>query len=890
MAKKRVHELAKELEVESKIILDILTKAEMPGKTASSGLEEAVIEMIRAKLSGNKPKEKTDTPVQRPDISPETEVTLPELPPKEEVKPEEPVQRTEEKSEEPIQKEEESKSGISMSIKERMALRSQNLKDKFTSRPGLKDKLAMRAKVETVAEVAPQVEEKVPEKVPEKIPIKLQESERSLPSTDFNKKKLKEMVSAEQPVSKEIKEKVHSPETSRLKEQVYSESGTLPVATPSTAVIDKKAAEERKPESVSDKAKNKKSGKKDRENKGNFKKREIEEEERKLAKAAITKKKKRDWDKKEDEIEEPLSKEVEIYDGMNVKEIADKLHLKETEIIKELFMKGIMITVNQALDKEMITKIVLSHGFTLKQEKEKEDEIFEMKVEEMSQDESLLEIRHPVVTIMGHVDHGKTSLLDAIRKTKVTEGEAGGITQHIGAYQVNINNRLITFLDTPGHEAFTALRARGAKVTDIAVLVVAADDGVMPQTIEAINHAKAASVPIIVAINKMDKPDSNPDRVKQQLAEHDLVPEEWGGHTVTVPVSARAKTGLDDLLEMILLTADIQEIRSNPNKMAQGVIIESRLDRGMGAVATVLIQAGTLRVGDNFVVGTVYGKVRAMYNYLGKPIKEAKPSTPVQVTGYSSVPVAGELLKVVATDKEARAIAEKAQVTEREKSLTPVRTLNLESISEQIVAGKVKELNLVIKSDVQGSAEGLNQSLAKLSVEDVKLRIIHSAVGDVTETDVSLAAASSAIIIAFNVKVDQKIREIAENERVDIRNYNIIYRVTEDVQRALEGLLEPEMEEVLTGKVEVRNLFTIGKVNVIAGCYVTEGKVTRHSTIKIYRAGKLVHTGKIDSLKRFKDDVKEVAAGFECGISVEKFNDLKEGDIMEFYVMQVKAR
>ena len=491
---------------------------------------------------------------------------------------------------------------------------------------------------------------------------------------------------------------------------------------------------------------------------------------------------------------------------------------------------------------------------------------------------------------MGHVDHGKTSLLDAIRKTKITEGEAGGITQHIGAYQVHAGGRLITFLDTPGHEAFTAMRARGAKATDIAVLVVAADDGVMPQTIEAINHAKAASVPIIVAINKMDKPDSNPDRVKQQLAEHELVPEDWGGSTVTVPVSARSKMGIDDLLDMILLTADLQEIKSNPNKLAQGVIIESKLDKGKGPVATVLIQAGTLRVGDNFVVGTVSGKVRAMFNYLGQQVKEAPPSSPVQVIGYSAVPVAGELFKVVPTDKEARDIAEKTQLSERERALSPVRTLNLESISEQIEEGKLKELNLVIKADVQGSAEALSQSLSKLTVDDVRLRIIHSAVGDVSETDVSLAAASSAIVIAFNVRVEPKTREMAEKERVDVRTYNIIYRVIEDVQKALEGLLEPEFEEVLTGKALVRQTFTIGKSNVVAGCYVTDGKIVRNATIRLMRGTTLIHTGKIDSLKRFKDDVKEVATGFECGMSLEKFNDIQENDIFESYVMQVKTR
>ncbi|MBC7473113.1 MAG: translation initiation factor IF-2, partial [Candidatus Sericytochromatia bacterium] len=638
---------------------------------------------------------------------------------------------------------------------------------------------------------------------------------------------------------------------------------------------------------TADKAKNNKS-KKDRDNE--YKRKQLQEEAKQLAKAVNTKRRKKDDSRAVEEVEEEFSKEIEIFDGMNVKDLAEKLHAKETDIIKELFMKGIMVTVNQMLNKETITKIALEHGFTIQAEESKEDIILEHKLEEMSQDDSLLETRPPVVTIMGHVDHGKTSLLDAIRKTKITEGEAGGITQHIGAYQIHIQDRLITFLDTPGHEAFTAMRARGAKATDIAILVVAADDGIMPQTIEAINHAKAASVPIIVAINKMDKADANPDRVKQQLAEHDLVAEDWGGTTVTVPVSARAKTGIDELLEMILLTADLQDIRSNPNKMAQGVIIESKLDKGKGPVATVLIQAGTLKVGDNFVIGTVYGKVRAMFNYLGQQVKEAKPSTPVQVTGYSAVPLAGEILKVVATDKEARELAEIAQLNEKEKALSPVRTLNLESISEQIKEGKIKELNLVIKADVQGSGEAIVQSLSKIVVQDVNLRIIHSAVGDLSESDILLAASSSAIVIAFNVKVDQKLRDIAEKDNVDIRTYNIIYRVIEDVQKALEGLLEPEFEEVLTGKAEIRNIFTIGKSSVVAGCYVTEGKVVRNGTVKIYRGTELIHTGKINALKRFKDDAKEVASGFECGISIDKFHDLKESDVIESYVLQVKVR
>ncbi|GIW21370.1 MAG: hypothetical protein KatS3mg068_0377 [Candidatus Sericytochromatia bacterium] len=652
----------------------------------------------------------------------------------------------------------------------------------------------------------------------------------------------------------------------------------------------KKDKEEKKESTTQlDPSKNKKVATKKSGKDKDFKKKQLEEEEKLLAKANINKKKKKENKKIENENQEPLSMEVKIYDGMNVKEIAEKIRVSEAEIIKKLFMQGKMVTVNQSLDKETIIKIISDYGFSIKEEEEsKEDELLELKVEEISQDESLLEVRPPVVTIMGHVDHGKTSLLDCIRKSNVAEKEAGGITQHIGAYQVSVNDRLITFLDTPGHEAFTALRARGARATDIAVLVVAADDGVMPQTIEAINHAKAASVPIIVAINKIDKADANPDKIKQQLSDYNLIPEEWGGNTVMVPVSAKNKIGINDLLEMILLTADLQEFKANPNKMSQGVIIESKLDKGKGPVATVLVQAGTLKIGDNFVVGSVYGKVRAMFNYLGKPIKEAKPSTPVQVIGFSSVPVAGEIFKVVSSDKEAKELAEKVLLEEKEKQALALKTVKLESLSEQIGQGKVKELSLIIKTDVQGSAEALTQSLSKISVEDVNLKILHCAVGDVNENDVNLAVASSAIIIAFNVKVDSKAKDLAEKENIDIRTYNIIYRVIEDIEKALKGLLEPEVEEVYSGKAEVRAIFTIGKVNVVAGCYVLDGKITRNSIIEVIRNGKVIHKGKVESLKRFKDDVREVNAGFECGISLEKFNDILEKDILQAYILKEK--
>ncbi|MFN8578051.1 MAG: translation initiation factor IF-2 [Candidatus Sericytochromatia bacterium] len=964
----RVHELAKELNIDNnKIILQFLEDNGITGKVASSGLEEELVTLVKnhfsssnSKKEGNiKESENIKTNNNNGSYKSKDTQELSKIKNMDNKSNNSDTIISSSMSEGNNLKTEneiksfpkESKTSISSSIKERMAQKTQSLKDKFSSRPNLKSKLESKNKesseIETPKEIVNQENTSNPRVITEPRNNQNSDNRDNNRNTNFRDRnnqnsdnrdnnrntnfrdrnnqgsdnrntnfrdrnnqgsdnrntnfRDRNNQSSDNRSNQALENRDNNSETQdngyKAPVKLFSMNdksrfGDNKGKDNKSQSFDKKAfsplPEQRKNDGVViDPTKKKDKNKKDRDSAGS-KKKNIEEE-RLLAKASINKKKKKE-EKKEEIIEENLSKEIEIYDGMNVKDVADKLRVKETDIIRELFMKGIMVTVNQSLNKDTVEKIVLSHGFTIKAEENKEDEILEHKLEEMSQDESLLETRPPVVTIMGHVDHGKTSLLDAIRKSKVTEGEAGGITQHIGAYQVHVHDRLITFLDTPGHEAFTAMRARGAKSTDIAVLVVAADDGIMPQTIEAINHAKAASVPIIVAINKMDKPDANPDRVKQQLAEHDLVPEDWGGTTVTVPVSARSKMGLDELLEMIILTADLQDIKANPNKPAQGVIIESKLDKGKGAVATVLIQAGTLRVGDNFVVGTVYGKVRAMFDYLGNQLKEASLSTPVQVIGYSNVPVAGEIFKVVGSDKEAREIAEKLLEAEKEKSLSPVRSINLESISEQIGEGKLKELNLVVKADVQGSYEALAQSLMKINVEDVKLRLIHSAVGDVTENDVTLAAASSGIIIAFNVKAEPKAIAFAEKEQVDIRSYNIIYRVIEDVQKALEGLLEPEFEEVLTGKAEVRAIFTIGKTSVVAGCYVTEGKLGRNATIKLMRGTELVHTGKINALKRFKDDVKEVLTGFECGISLDKFNDIKENDIMEAYVMQTKPR
>jgi translation initiation factor IF-2 len=579
---------------------------------------------------------------------------------------------------------------------------------------------------------------------------------------------------------------------------------------------------------------------------------------------------------------------IDLVGPLTVKELADKMKAKETEIIKRLFLKGIMATINQTIEKETAEMIAVEMGY----EVQLIDPIAQAlaATSEEEEDASLLLPRSPIVTIMGHVDHGKTSLLDAIRSTRVASGEAGGITQHIGAYLAEVNGQEICFLDTPGHEAFTAMRARGAKATDVAVLVVAADDGVMPQTEEAISHAKAAGVPIVVAINKIDKPGADPNRVKQELTAFDLVSEEWGGTTIMVEVSAKARINLDTLLEMILLQAEVLELRANPDKPAKGVIIEAKLSKSMGPVATVLVQSGTLRVGDPFVVGSISGKVRALINDLGKRVKEAGPSHPVEVLGMPEVPHAGDVFQAVESEKVARTIAEARAIEERSQRLSR-QHVTLKNFYSRMQEGQ-KELPIIIKSDVKGSSEAIEQNLSQLNerTAGTTIRIIHSGNGDISEADINLAAASDALVIGFNVKADDRAVRAAEEEKVDIRLYNIIYKMAEDLEKAMLGLLEPEFETILLGKAEVRAIFKSGKAGVIAGCMVTEGKIKRDADAKVYRNGKLVHEGKLDSLKRFKDDAKEVATGYECGISFEKYNDLEENDVIEAWVTQEKER
>ena len=590
---------------------------------------------------------------------------------------------------------------------------------------------------------------------------------------------------------------------------------------------------------------------------------------------------------------EPVVKPEEPEDGirniilpekMTIKELADIMKVQASTVIKNLFMRGEVVTLNHQITYEEAEEIALEYNCIAEME-EKVDLVAEL-LKEDEEDESLMKKRPPVVCVMGHVDHGKTSLLDAIRETNVTSREAGGITQHIGAYVTEINGEKITFLDTPGHEAFTSMRMRGAQATDIAILVVAADDGVMPQTVEAINHAKAAGVQIIVAVYKIDKPSANVERVKQELVEYELIAEDWGGDTVFVPVSAHTGEGIDQLLEMIILTAEVEELKANPDRLARGVVIEAKLDKGRGPVATILVQKGTLHVGDNIAVGAAYGKIRAMMDDRGRRVKEALPSTPVEILGLHDVPDAGEIFMATENDKEARNIAETYVAQGREKLLDDTKAkLTLDGLFSQIQAGNIKELNIIVKADVQGSVEAVKQSLLKLTNEEVAVRVIHAGVGAINESDVSLASASNAIIIGFNVRPDNTAKDIADREKVDVRLYRVIYDAIEDVEAAMKGMLDPEYEEKVIAHLEVRQTFKASGVGTIAGSYVLDGKIERGSKIRISREGELVFEGEMASLKRFKDDVKEVAAGYECGIVAQDFNDIHEGDQIEAYIM-----
>ena len=585
--------------------------------------------------------------------------------------------------------------------------------------------------------------------------------------------------------------------------------------------------------------------------------------------------------------EETISEDtILVKDGMTVGELSEVLSVSSTELIKKLFMElKIMANINQSLTLEQIELIAMDYEKEIQEEVEINKEDLDLYFEVEDQDKDLKE-RAPIVTIMGHVDHGKTTLLDTIRNTRVTAGEAGGITQHIGAYQVRAKGKKITFLDTPGHAAFTTMRARGAKITDVTILVVAADDGVMPQTIEAINHAKAAEVPIIVAVNKMDKPQANPDRVMNELVEYGLISEEWGGDTIFVPISALKGEGIDELLENILLVTEMQELKANPNRLALGTVIEAKLDKGRGAVATLLVQNGTLNVGDPLVVGNTFGRVRAMINDRNKNINVAKPSTPVEITGLQDVPNAGDRFVVFGDEKTARQIGEKRQQQYIETTRQASSAVSLDTLFEQMKQGEMKDLNIIIKADVQGSVEALAMSLAKIDVEGVNVRIIHTGVGAINESDITLAVASNAVVIGFNVRPDGNAKQMAQTEQVDIRLHSIIYKVIEEIEAAMTGLLDPEFVEKVIGLAEVRQVYKVSKIGTIAGAYVTEGKVSRDGKVRVIRDSVVIYEGEIDTLRRFKDDVKEVQSGYECGMTVENFNDIKEGDVFEVYIME----
>ncbi|EGO5858579.1 translation initiation factor IF-2 [Enterococcus faecalis] len=577
---------------------------------------------------------------------------------------------------------------------------------------------------------------------------------------------------------------------------------------------------------------------------------------------------------------------LEYTEGMNVADIAKKIHREPAEIIKKLFMMGVMVNQNQALDKDTIELLAVDYGMEPQEKVQVDIADIDKFFEPEAVVEENLTTRPPVVTIMGHVDHGKTTLLDTLRHSRVTSGEAGGITQHIGAYQLDIDGKPITFLDTPGHAAFTSMRARGASITDITILVVAADDGVMPQTIEAINHAKAAKVPIIVAVNKIDKPGANPDHVKQELSEHELIPEEWGGDTIFVNISAKFNQNIDELLENILLIAEVEDLKADPTQRAIGTVIEARLDKGKGPVATLLVQQGTLHVGDPIVVGNTYGRVRVMTNDMGRRDKEAGPATPVEITGLNDVPQAGDRFVVFEDEKTARQAGEERAKRALLEQRSASSRVTLDNLFKSLKEGELKEVNIIVKADVQGSAEAVSASLQKIDVEGVRVKIVHAAVGAINESDVTLAAASNAIIIGFNVRPTPQAKQQAEQEEVDIRLHRIIYKALEEIETAMKGLLDPEFEEKITGQMTVRELYKVSKVGTIAGCYVTEGFIRRDSGVRVIRDGIVIYEGKLASLKRFKDDVKEVKLGFECGAMIENFNDLRVDDAIEGFIME----
>ncbi len=851
----RVYELAQDLGVANKVLIDLLSGMGYPVKSHSSSIEMHLADRLRrqvkkmglegsdkknvakkakkeAKKATSKAKAKTDKPAKKKPAAKKSAAKK-----KAPAKKEEP---TEEKAAEKEQEPPRTEEPAPTVVEERQVVR----------------------------EPEPAVEEPKPEPLPEPEPAP------SVLDTEAPRKIKIVKPKAVKPEPKPEPEAAPEPKPAATPE-VKPEAKEPPKTHKQKEIIDENLREARKKRKEEERIRRKE----EEEQRKLEKARKREEEKARKIKEAEEKELQRLIDEEEQARLEEEARKIIIDEATTVKEFAERTRRSVNEIISMLISKGIMATLNQTLDVPVAKELAVEMGLEIitREESELEEE------HEEEEDADKLEPRPPVVTIMGHVDHGKTSLLDTIRKTRVTEQEAGGITQSIGAYSVPLEKGNVVFLDTPGHEAFTAMRARGASVTDAVVLVVAADDGVMPQTLEAIHHAKAAEVPVLVAINKIDKPDANPDRIKQDLTAHGLVAEEWGGDTIFCEVSAKQNTGIDNLLEMLLLQAEILELKANPDRMAYGIVVESKLDKGRGPVATVLIQKGTLKVGDAFVSGAYSGKVRAIIDDKGKRRKDAGPSTPVEVLGFSGVPPAGESFMVVESERKANQISAKREEAQRVEGLTARGHLKLETLHAQITQGEIKDLNIIIKADAQGSIEAVQKALADIKFETVRINVLHGAVGGITETDVSLAAASNAIIIGFNVRATEKAKVMAEEEMVDVRFYSVIYNAIDDIRSALEGMLEPVFREEVTGRAEVRDTFVVPKVGTIAGSYVVSGKIVRNSAARLIRDNVVIHTGSISSLKRFKDDAKEVANGYECGIGLEKFNDVKLQDVIETF-------
>ncbi len=876
MPKKRVHELAKELGWENKKLIAHLEKIGISVKTASSSLEENEVERIKNELMATETREVVEERIKSTVIRRRTVRTVVEMPPEEvPEKKEEPAEKSLEGKpkkvsatppSEKVKKEESSKhpvsgtEAVSAPSKEKMPegeAKAETKSHPAADAPLLKLKIP---KVETTAkiDVPPAADTTAAGKVKQPPLVSVVPAKPAIISK--HKITRPETIKSIPPkVPLKPGEKISIPPPEKPKKR-----GKVPVEV---FIEEEKALPHRK---ILEKKIEKRLKKQDEEKEIIFTK---WRDSKKVAPAKMK--------KTEITVPKAIKRRIKVGETITVGDLAKRMGIKVSEVINKLMSMDVMATINQAIDYDIATIVANEFSFQV----EPADLEFDEAMLKTSGAPANLKPRAPVVTIMGHVDHGKTSLLDVIRQSNVIDGEAGGITQAIGAYHVHINGRDIVFLDTPGHEAFTAMRARGAQVTDIVVLVVAADDGVMGQTIEAINHSKVAGVPIIVAINKIDKPGADPEKIKQSLTEHGLLSEQWGGDTIFCEVSAKKKINIEELLEMILLQADVMELKADPDLPARGIIIEAKLDRGRGPVATVLIQEGTLREGDSFVSKTEFGRVRAMIDDQGRRIKEAKPSTPVEVIGFSSVPQTGAEFFCVEDEKKARSIADYWLRKTREKEISSFSKVTLEQLYQRIKEG-VKDCNVIIKADVQGSIGAISDALNKLSTDDIKLKIIHSSTGAISETDVMLAAASKAIIIGFNVRPDARVVEIAQQEGVEIKLYDIIYNVISDVRAAMEGLLEPEYKEVVQGRAEVRELFKVPKIGTIAGCFVTDGKIMRSSNVKLVRDSVVVFDGKVLSLKRFKDDAREVLAGFECGISIDGFNDIHLGDVIESYITE----